>query len=405
MCVGTLISMLLTRASAGLLALTALVPALPAEAACDADNLYSFSFASQAAATLSYTGSYNYTASNPLGATRSFTMRFATNGLSSSTIAGRQMPAISTLINDGSGNSLVVGGVFSGRTSNIFSNARVIRTTFTFATPIRDLTFTVHDIDYASNQYRDWFAVVGRNGSNSYVPAMTTPFGTVNTAAGPRSSAGSSLRLGPETTPYSIDQAAAVGTGASGNNANTGNIMVRFAQPVTTIELRYGNYPYGSGESTTGQQGYGVDGISFCPMPDIAVTKTSTPYASAAGDPNRFAIPQADMVYSLTVTNSGGSPVDLGSTVLADIMPPNITFHNGDFDDGGAGTANFEFVAGSSGLTLGPADISYSNDGGATYGYAPTAGYDANVTALRFAPQGMMAANSSFTIRFRARIN
>ncbi|MGH6781823.1 MAG: hypothetical protein ACREB5_06945, partial [Sphingomonadaceae bacterium] len=306
---------------------------------------------------------------------------------------------------DGTGNSLVVGGIFTARTADIFSNTRVIRAIFTFPVPIRDMNVTVHDIDYTNNQYRDWFAVVGRNGASSYVPVMTTPFGTVNTLAGPRSNASSSLRLGPETTPYNVNQAAAVGTGASGNNVNTGNITVSFAQPVTSVELRYGNYPYTSGETTTGQQGYGVDGISFCPMPNVAVAKASAPYVTVAGDPNRFAIPQADIAYTLTVTNSGGSPVDLGSTFLSDILPANMTFYNGDYDGAGAGTANYEFAAGSSGLTLVPANVTYSNNGGASYAYAPAAGYDANVKALRFAPQGTMAANSSFTIRFRARVN
>lgn len=397
--------MRMKRFSTGVMVLGGLALTVPANAACDANNLYSFSFANQAAATLSYAGSYNYTATNGLGATQGFTLSFASNGLSSSIINSQQMPAIGTLINDGTGNSLVVGGIFTNRTTDIFSNTRVIRAIFTFPVPIRDMSFAVHDIDYSSNQYRDWFAVVGRNGASSYVPVMTTPFGTVNTAAGPRSNASSSLRLGPETTPYTVNQAAAVGTGASANNVNTGNITVSFAQPVTSVELRYGNYPYSSGESSTGQQGYGVDGVSFCPMPNITVAKISAPYVIAAGNPNRFAIPDADIAYALTVTNSGGSPVDLGSTILADVLPPGVTFFNGDYNDAGAGTANFEFTAGSSGLTLAPANVTYSNNAGASYGYAPAAGYDANVDAVRFAPQGTMAANSSFTVRFRARVN
>ena len=65
----------------------------------------------------------------------------------------------------------------------------------------------------------------------------------------------------------------------------------------------------------------------------------------------------------------------------------------------------FELTAGSSGVTLPAAGRAYSNNNGSTYAYAPAAGYDANVDAVRLTPSGSMAANSSFTIRFRARIN
>jgi len=56
-------------------------------------------------------------------------------------------------------------------------------------------------------------------------------------------------------------------------------------------------------------------------------------------------------------------------------------------------------------VTLTAANVTYSNNGGTTYTYVPAAGYDPAVNRLRFAPGGTMAANSSFTIKFRARIN
>lgn len=393
---------LLARALVGS---AALVWAMPAFAVCPAANQYSFSFASQTAATLNYASSYNYTASAPGGATQNFTVSFATSNLTSSVIAGNQMPAISTLINDGAGNSLVVGGIFNGRTADIFANPRTIRTTFTFATPIRDFTMTVHDIDFAVDQFRDWFAVVGSNGASTYVPAITTPFGQTNGAGNPHTNAGSSLSLGPESTPYVVNEAAAVGTGSSGsNNDNVGNLTFTFPQPVTAVTLRYGNYPFvGSDNNGTGQQGFGIDGVSFCPMPALSVSKTSSPVATTGV--NRFNVPQADIDYTLTIQNTGGSPVDIDSAVLADVLPPAVTFFNGDIDAGTAGTQNYVFTPGTSGLTLAAGNIAYSNNGGATYAYAPGAGYDTNVNALRFVPQGTMAANSSFSIRFRTRID
>lgn len=139
-------------------------------------------------------------------------------------------------------------------------------------------------------------------------------------------------------------------------------------------------------------------------MPLLTVAKTSAPYVTALADPNRFNIPGADIAYSLTVTNSNSSPLDLNGTVLTDILPANVIFRNSDYDDAGPLTTNFEFLAGSSGLTMAAANLSYSNNSGATYAFAPSAGYDSNVNAVRINPQGTMAANSSFTIRFRTQI-
>ena len=174
---------------------------------------------------------------------------------------------------------------------------------------------------------------------------------------------------------------------------------------MTSITISYGNYPLQSGESTTGQQRVGISQVRFCPMPAIAVAKTSAPFVTTAGSPDRFNAPGSDVAYTLTVTNSGGSPVDLGSLVLTDVLPTNMTFYNGDYDAAVPGMGPFQLTAGSSGVTLPTSGRAYSNNNGSTYAYAPTAGYDANVDAVRLTPSGTMAANSSFTIRFRARIN
>ena len=80
-----------------------------------------------------------------------------------------------------------------------------------------------------------------------------------------------------------------------------------------------------------------------------------------------------------------------------------VTFFNGDIDTVTAGTQNFVFTPGTSGLTLGAANITYLN--GANTTITPAAGYDPLVRTVRWLPQGIMAANSSFTIRFRTRIN
>lgn len=392
------------RALSRLTALSPLLAGVPAHAACDANNTYAYNFTGSTA--MNYANSYNYTASNPLGATRGFTVGFTTNGLSSNQVNSQALPRVGNLITTGTGaNTLVVGGVFSGRTASITGNTRVIVVTFTFTQPVRDFSFKVHDADYTNDQYRDWVNLSGSDGANTYTPTITTPHGT-NNGSGAKTNGNSSVRLGPGTTPFNMTAQQAIGVGASENNDDdTGDITASFAQPVTTITMRYGNYPYQSGENDTGQQAMGISRLTFCPMPAVSVAKTSAPYVTTAGSPDRFNAPASDVAYTLTVTNSGGSPVDASTLVLTDMLPPNVTYYNGDYNASSPGMGPFELTAGTSGVTLPAAGRAYSNNGGSTYVYAPSAGYDANVDAVRLTPSGSMAANSSFTIRFRARID
>jgi uncharacterized repeat protein (TIGR01451 family) len=376
-----------------------------ARADCPSTNRFQLNFSSFATQTLNYTTSYSTAVSNGLGQSRTMGISFNASNLASSLVSGIQMPAISNLFNDGGTiNNLTVGGIFTSRTANISANNRTIATIFTFAIPIRDFTIQINDIDYTIDQFRDWLEVVGTNGAPSYVPALVTPFGTNNSAAGPHSNINSSQTIGVATNPVAVTVSQSVGTSVSANNSNTGTVTASFAEPVTRVEVRYGNYPLQSGETLTGQQGIGIQSISFCPMPDLTVTKASASFATGATDPARFATPGSDIIYSITVTNTNSSAVDANQLVLTDPLPPELIFFNGDIDDAGPVTTNFEFVPGASGLTLSPANLTYSNNGGASFGATPAAGYDVAVNALRINPQGALAPNSSFTVRFRARI-
>lgn len=383
----------------------ALLQAAPAAAVCSAANTYNYSFNGSSNVFMNYANNYNYTATTPGGANMVFNVAFATNGLTTNQVSGINLPAIHTLFSGAAGGrSLSIGGIFSSRTANITSNTRTIRTIFTFPTPIRDMTFTVHDIDFASNQFRDWLHIVGTNGALSYKPTMVTPHGT-NNIGGPVSGGGSSLALGlynaGGVNVSDTDRAAGLGAAPNAGD-DTGDITISFAQPVTVVTLRYGNYPLTAGESATGQQGFGISAVSFCPMPVITTIKSSAPLATTG--PDRFNTPGSDVVYTITVTNSGGSPVDLNGLTVGDTLPTTVEYYNGDFDPSAPGTDPFQLTAGSSGVTLTAANVTYSNNGGATYTYTPAAGYDPAVNRIRFAPGGTMAANSSFTIRFRVRV-
>jgi len=377
-----------------------LAGATAARADCDAANRYVFSFANQGAATLSYGTTYSYTARNGNGATQTVTMALTQNGLSSTVAGGVTLPAIGTLVTGSSlAQTLTIGGIFSGRTTSLTGTTRIVTLTYSFAEPVRDVAFTLYDVDFASNQFRDWVQVTGSAGT----PEMASPPGNGNGATAPRTAIGSTVVFGTASTPVSVTATQAAGTTAAGNNSDEGTINVSFAAPVTSVTLRYGNYPYVTGENTTGQQAIGISGVSYCPLPRISVTKTSTPYLTTGI--NRFAIPGADVIYTFSVANTGGSPVDASTVVLTDVLPANVTFYGGDIDDGGPATGPFEFNAGTSGLTLPASGIAYSNNGGTSYAYQATTSYDANVRAIRLTPSGSFAANSSFTVRFRARVN
>lgn len=381
---------------------------MAAQAACPAANQFSYSFNTATAATLNYASSYNYTASNSLGQNINFTVSWFTNGLTTSIVGGAQLPAINNLINDTTGNNnLMVGGSFGSRTANITSGVRVVTTNFTFATPIRDFRVQFNDVDFGTNQFRDWIHVSGTSTAGTYVPSITTPY-TNNNGVGPRADASSTFTLGSATTPFAISSNEGVGTAVSANTGVTnGTAFASWLQPVTTASVIYGNYPLTAGETVTGVQAIGFQTITFCAMPQLTVTKTVAPWSDPVnGTTNPKMIPGGDVSYTITIANSNASTLD-GADLprLVDLLASQLTFYNGDIDDAGPLTTNYEFIPGTSGLSFGPANLTYSNNGGATYVYAPAAGYDANVNGLRFAPTGTFNANSSFSIRFRTRIN
>jgi hypothetical protein len=378
-----------------------LLGASPAWASCDAANTFSFAFSSQTAATLAYGSTYTYTATSGGGANKSFTVQVTQNGLTSTQVAGNQMPNISTMVTGSTttANDLVLGGVFGGRTTTLAGTTRTINAVFTFATPIRDFSMTVNDVDFTSNQYRDWVQVTGTDGTNTYTPVLTTPYGNGNDGILPHTATNSTVTIGTTASPLSLTSAQAAGNATSGNNADNGNLTARFPQPVTSVTFRYGNYPLTGTETTTGQQAMGISGVSFCPMPAITASKTEAP---AVGTYGAFNIPGNDVVYTLTVTNAGGSPVDASSLNLADALPANVTFRNSAFD--GTTTLPIKVVS-AGGTTLSNANIAYSKVGDSTWTYTPSAGYDAQVDGIQIVPGGALAANSTLTVQFIARVN
>ncbi|MEO1407068.1 MAG: hypothetical protein AAFV54_11335, partial [Pseudomonadota bacterium] len=98
-----------------------------------------------------------------------------------------------------------------------------------------------------------------------------------------------------------------------------------------------------------------------------------------------YATPQNDLLYTITVVNSGTGFVDLDSIFLVDDLPAEVEFFNGDANGPDPGTDNIVFEETGSGLTFTPGtDLGFSDDTVkptlmSQCDYNPASGYDPNV--------------------------
>jgi uncharacterized repeat protein (TIGR01451 family) len=148
----------------------------------------------------------------------------------------------------------------------------------------------------------------------------------------------------------------------------------------------------------------------------LTMVKLSTVYSDPVnGTANPKAIPGAFVDYQVIVANPSANPIDAGSVVVTDPVPAYVDLWVGDYAGAGTGPVLFIDGAPSSGLayaftSLSSAtdDISFSSDGGATWGYTPTPdanGCDPAVTDIRINPKGVFNGNSAqFTLKFRVRV-
>ena len=133
-----------------------------------------------------------------------------------------------------------------------------------------------------------------------------------------------------------------------------------------------------------------------------------------SGSASPYAIPGSDVIYEIAVENTGSGAVDANSIFLVDRLPPEVTFFNGDIDDGGPQTEVVVFTDSGSGLSFNPAsDLGFSNAATAPTSmaqcnYTPITGYDPDVTFICLSPAGTMSEGtitpSSFTLQFRAQL-
>lgn len=153
--------------------------------------------------------------------------------------------------------------------------------------------------------------------------------------------------------------------------------------------------------------------VSLFPIITIAksVVASSDPVNAAI---NPKAIPGSEMLYTMTMTNSGAGAVDSGTTVITDPIPANMSLCVSTL------CSNPPVVwtcsaAPACGLTYSDVtDVTYSSTagGGAPFTYTPipdAAGYDSAVTGVRVNPTGVFngasgGINPSFSLSLKMKI-
>ena len=65
-----------------------------------------------------------------------------------------------------------------------------------------------------------------------------------------------------------------------------------------------------------------------------------------------YSIPGNDVLYTISLTNSGSASPDANTMFFTDELPDEVEFYNGDIDGAGPQTNPIEFINTGSGLTL-----------------------------------------------------
>lgn len=163
---------------------------------------------------------------------------------------------------------------------------------------------------------------------------------------------------------------------------------------------------FGAATSSTATATFNV--ITPAPLTMVKSSQASTDPVNGAVNPKM--IPGARAAYTVTIANPNSFATTADSIVILDATPANLALFVSHISGSSGGPIRFQNGATASGLTYTftslsstTDDVDFSNDGGATWTYVPTAnaqGADLAVNRIRIRPKGAMAANSSFSLLF-----
>jgi len=239
------------------------------------------------------------------------------------------------------------------------------------------------------------------------------------------SNAGQASSSGPATCGVGLSGNALTGCNMNAGDQNTGPASPKAPDATagpgelegagtlsfsgTFTSVSYTSNTTTGGDNTT-RWAVGVDATT-CGGGSAALnaTKSVTVYTGSATNPDLYAIPGEDVIYAITVENTGTGPSDADTIELIDLMPPQMAFYTGTTPEFGGTVIDWNETG--TGLSFTPAtDLAYSNStSGAPADfsactYTPVGSYDPAVTYICFNPKGAMASGSEFTVSFRARI-
>jgi uncharacterized repeat protein (TIGR01451 family) len=200
-------------------------------------------------------------------------------------------------------------------------------------------------------------------------------------------------------------------------NAAVGTIGLSFTVPaLATINQTFVRFRWSLQSGLNAQTMVAPNGevedraLTILGQPVLQATKTSAALDSTGI--NKFSVPGAEMVYTITLTNSGAGPATANSIFLVDLLPSTVEFNNIDIDPGAA-VSPILFSQSGTTLTFTPStDLRFSNAATAPANFAactytPVAGFDPNVKYICLNPKGIFSNGSPspfFTVQFRTRI-
>ena len=201
-----------------------------------------------------------------------------------------------------------------------------------------------------------------------------------------------------------------LGSGGSLAGSWTSNTLRHDAITLPAQAIRYVRIVQQAGGVRVDGAGFAERCIIASPSaPNIQISK-----ASALSDPLGYALPDAEVIYTILVQNTGSGSPDTDSMLVIDSLPAELTFYNGDFDDAGSLTDDSVYWTNSgSGLNFDfDRDVRFSSasvvpSSFAQCSYDPLPGYDPLVRHICVNPKGVMQGNagtSAWGVSFRARI-
>lgn len=208
-------------------------------------------------------------------------------------------------------------------------------------------------------------------------------------------------------------------TESGGALAANGTCSIAVNVTGTTLGAKTNTLAIGSVTATVGGSSVSsvtVASATLTVTAPLSAAKTATTISDPVnGTTNPKAIPGAIVEYTITISNPTGSALDNDTVVITDAIPANASLIVSDIGAAGSGPVAFTDGSPASGLgyafaSLGSTTdrLDFSNNNGAAWTFAPTAGSDGtnpNVTNLRVRMAGSQAAGTSFTLRFRVRIH